>query len=291
MFAKNVQPRVLVIMPFDQKFDSLFYHGIQQVCEELEVICERVHERLFEPKSLYKIHQQITQTDLIIADVSEQTIDIFYELGYSSALGKKMIFLSKGTDSLSAKFPKLSVIVYQDAQDLHRQFKQKIVSYLGTLEERRRLGYFPLQFSLSGQILEPDRLTNLNLFVGSKGSSCFTKTRSGDPIWKKGFTVSLTINNPTNLTFDKKFELALIGERPFFIGKREKASIPLSEDEFLQNIDLEHKPISAKTWELIKIKIIPDDWPEEACHIFRCWIRLFTGVGFRDFPIKICINW
>jgi hypothetical protein len=95
---------VLVLMPFDRAFDDVYAFGIKNVCEKLQFHCERVDEQIFEGSILDRIYNQISKADLIIADLTGQNPNFFYEAGYAHATGEERNSSYKNKGRHSVRF-------------------------------------------------------------------------------------------------------------------------------------------------------------------------------------------
>lgn len=84
---------VFVLMPFHDRFEDVYKVGIKPACRDAGAYCERVDEQIFDKDVLEQIYNQIAKADLIVADMTDQNPNVFYEVGYAHALYKKVIFI------------------------------------------------------------------------------------------------------------------------------------------------------------------------------------------------------
>jgi hypothetical protein len=93
--AESVQNLfAFVLMPFDKKFDDLYKLGIKDVAAKVGVIAERVDEQKFTESMLDRIYRQIDAADVIIAEMTGQNPNVFYEVGYAHAKDKLVILIT-----------------------------------------------------------------------------------------------------------------------------------------------------------------------------------------------------
>ncbi len=104
-----------VLMPFDKSFDDLYKMGIKETAAQLDIIAERVDEQIFQEGILERIYIQIDAADIIIADMSGQNPNVFYEVGYSHAKGKICILLTSNTDDIPFDLKHHRHIVYGES--------------------------------------------------------------------------------------------------------------------------------------------------------------------------------
>ena len=107
------KPFIFVLMPFQKEFDDIYEFGIKSACYENGFYCERVDEQDFEGSILDRIYNQISKADLIIADMSNQNPNVFYETGYAHALGKRVILLTQKSANIPFDMQHYSHIVYE----------------------------------------------------------------------------------------------------------------------------------------------------------------------------------
>jgi hypothetical protein len=84
-----------VLMPFDSAFDDLYRFGIKEPAEQLGIVAERVDEQIYTESILERMYRQIDLADIIIADMSGQNPNVFYEVGYAHARLKLCILLTE----------------------------------------------------------------------------------------------------------------------------------------------------------------------------------------------------
>lgn len=83
-----------VLMPFNGRFDDLYKFGIKEPSAELGILAERVDEQLFSEGILDRIYRQIDVADIIVAEMTGQNPNVFYEVGYAHGKGKLCILLT-----------------------------------------------------------------------------------------------------------------------------------------------------------------------------------------------------
>jgi hypothetical protein len=89
-----------VLMPFDSRFDDLYRFGIKEPAEHLGIVAEQVDEQIYTESILERIYRQIDLADIIIADMSGQNPNVFYEVGYAHAKSKLCILLTENVSDI-----------------------------------------------------------------------------------------------------------------------------------------------------------------------------------------------
>lgn len=84
-----------ILMPFRPEFDDVYQLGIKEAASHVGIVAERLDEQLFGEGMLERIYRQIEAADIIIADMTGQNANVFYEVGWAHAKGKLCILLTK----------------------------------------------------------------------------------------------------------------------------------------------------------------------------------------------------
>ena len=102
-----------VLMPFDSAFDDVYSLGIKGAVAGIDgMIAERVDEQKYREGILERIYRQIEVADVIIADMSGQNPNVFYEVGYAHAKGKLCILLTSKAEDIPFDLKNRRHIVY-----------------------------------------------------------------------------------------------------------------------------------------------------------------------------------
>ena len=101
-----------VLMPFTKEFDDVYRLGIKETAATLNINAERVDEQIFQEGILERIYRQIEVADLVIADMTGQNPNVFYEVGYAHAKSKMCILMTKDADDIPFDLKHRRHIVY-----------------------------------------------------------------------------------------------------------------------------------------------------------------------------------
>lgn len=104
-----------VLMPFDKSFDDVYLLGIKETAAQLGISAERVDEQIFQEGILERIYRQIDLADLIIADMSGQNPNVFYEVGYAHAKGKLCVLMTENAEDIPFDLKHHRHIVYGES--------------------------------------------------------------------------------------------------------------------------------------------------------------------------------
>lgn len=101
-----------VLMPFHGEFDDVYRLGIKETASVLGIRAERVDEQIFNEGMLDRIYRQIEISDIVIADMSEQNANVFYEVGYAHGREKLCILLTKDAGDIPFDLKHYRHVVY-----------------------------------------------------------------------------------------------------------------------------------------------------------------------------------
>jgi hypothetical protein len=109
----SAKPTVFVLMPFDAKFDDAYELGIKAGCELAGAECIRVDEQIFTEHILEKIYAQIDRADLVIAEMTGQNANVFYEVGFAHGRGRRVLLLTQSAEDIPFDLKGYRHIVYE----------------------------------------------------------------------------------------------------------------------------------------------------------------------------------
>jgi hypothetical protein len=113
-----VTPRnVFTIMSFKREFLDVFA-SYQEVCREFQFEAERTDQSPSLERIVPRIETGIRNSAFVIADVSDLTPNVFYELGYAKGLGKQVIVTAKRGTPLPFDVGDIPAIFWEIQQDL-----------------------------------------------------------------------------------------------------------------------------------------------------------------------------
>lgn len=136
------QPKhfAFVLMPFDATFDDVYRLGIKGAVSQFDddLFAERVDEQIYREGILDRIYRQIEIADIIIADMTGQNPNVFYEVGYAHAKGKLCILLTADADDIPFDLKHQRHIVYgKSIVTLQRELEKELKWALGEIEKQR----------------------------------------------------------------------------------------------------------------------------------------------------------
>jgi hypothetical protein len=109
---------VFVLMPFADEFTDVWRLGIKPSVETLGLSCSRADDFLHTRNIMDVIRESIRRARLVIADMTTNNPNVFYELGYAHALSKPVILITRDRVSVPFDLRGVNNLEYKHASDL-----------------------------------------------------------------------------------------------------------------------------------------------------------------------------
>ena len=121
-----VTPRnVFTIMSFEKKFRDV-YETYKEVCKEFGFETERTDESVSLERIVPRVERGIRGSAFVIADVSEQSPNVFYELGFARGLGKPLIMTVRKGNKLPFDVADIPAIEWKILEDLREGLRKRL---------------------------------------------------------------------------------------------------------------------------------------------------------------------
>lgn len=98
---ENKPKKCFVLIPFADEYEEIFQHAIKAAAEEKGYTCERMKEIAGPINIVNEIVSNIFEADLIVADLSGQNANVYYELGVAHSVpppNKSIMIAAKDED-------------------------------------------------------------------------------------------------------------------------------------------------------------------------------------------------
>lgn len=124
---ENLDLFAFVLMPFSSDFDDIYRIGIKETAIDMGIKAERVDEQLYSEEIIQRIYRQIDLADIVIADMTGQNANVFYEVGYAHAKDKITILLTKNVEDIPFDLRNRRHVVYGNSiQNLRDELKNEL---------------------------------------------------------------------------------------------------------------------------------------------------------------------
>jgi hypothetical protein len=125
---------IFVIMQYTEPYESLYKEVIEPVCEEFHLHAIRA-DNMFSDKGivLQDIIQGIIDSRIIVAEITPENANVYYELGYAHALQKSTILLAEKGYPLPFDIQGYRTIFYEDTIRGKNEVEENLRRYLDAI--------------------------------------------------------------------------------------------------------------------------------------------------------------
>jgi nucleoside 2-deoxyribosyltransferase len=121
------EPQVFVIMKFgDDELDSAYEGVMKPIIEEFGLRAVRIDEIQDSGKITDQILEYIASSKYVLADLTGERPNCYYECGFAHALGKELIFTIKGNQGVHFDLAGYRFITWNTEADLRRKLRQRL---------------------------------------------------------------------------------------------------------------------------------------------------------------------
>lgn len=127
-----------VIMEFSERFNKIYNKVIRPTCENQDILCIRVDEICSPGKITSDILEAIKEVDIIIAEISPNNANVFFELGYAIAFDKPIIPLVNGSERNKLPFDiyDIRTIFYENSEEGINLAITRLSNFLSKTKEK-----------------------------------------------------------------------------------------------------------------------------------------------------------
>ncbi|RZI40514.1 hypothetical protein EGT07_23010 [Herbaspirillum sp. HC18] len=260
------KPFCFVVMPFASEFDDIYQFGIKGACEDAGVYCERVDEQVFTESMLERIFNQISRADLIVADMTGKNPNVFYEVGYAHALGKRTVLLTQDANDIPFDLKHFPHIVYGGRINDLRPGLAKRIKHLAFDKPSQK------EYELGLEVYWRDQSL-------SNGDVIARFNRYELP------NTDLTIHNTSTISYAPgEFQVAVIAPKSFDGGGRNAKLVALPDGRQMHLLTVEETLFPGsfcKVWFLLTSN------DAAGLNDVPLTIRVLSKAGYRDFPLRL----
>ena len=127
--------KVFTIMSFKNEYKDV-YEIFKLICEKNDYITDRTDEDLNLSPITSRILDGIKQSDFVIADVTEMSPNVFYEIGYAKGINRNVIITAKKGVDLPFDIKDFPVIFY-DRLNLKETLEPKLDKLISSLKIKK----------------------------------------------------------------------------------------------------------------------------------------------------------
>jgi nucleoside 2-deoxyribosyltransferase len=165
MDIKHIQPQVYVLMPFRDEYEPV-YETLKDAARISGMTCTRSDKNPKIGNIIHNIIRGIYESDVVIADITGNNPNVFYELGVANALSKPCPMIRcRSADPFPFDVTSYTILQYENSTVGLKNLKEKLVSLLQTEEDIAH----PVNDALE-TIIQRTRLVTYILYGASGGA-------------------------------------------------------------------------------------------------------------------------
>lgn len=123
--------KVFCIMSFDKSYDNV-YKSYEKVCRKNDLEAVRTDHTTDLQSITKRILEGIEKSDFVLADVSEMSPNVFYEIGYAKGLKRPVIITAKKGTEIPFDIKDLPIIFYKNlnSKSLKQDLEPILTKYI-----------------------------------------------------------------------------------------------------------------------------------------------------------------
>lgn len=133
--VEAIKPKAFIVMQFSDDFNKLYTEVIKPVCENFGLECERADEFYTSTPIIADIIKSLNDCSIIIAEISPDNPNVFYEVGYAHAINKPTILLCdrKKREKLPFDISGFRTLFYEDSISGKTTVEKNLESFLKSM--------------------------------------------------------------------------------------------------------------------------------------------------------------
>ncbi|MCK5122060.1 MAG: hypothetical protein KAQ91_08750 [Methylococcales bacterium] len=114
--VRSLNPKAFVVMQFSDEYNALFNEVIKPICVEFNYDVIRADDMYTTGLIIEDITRAIKDSSLVIADITPNNANVYYEVGYAHGINKPTILLSdKNRDKLPFDISGFRLLFYDNS--------------------------------------------------------------------------------------------------------------------------------------------------------------------------------
>jgi hypothetical protein len=122
--------RIFVVMPFSREFDDVFFLGIQDVGQKLGFVVERADLIEHTKEIMGVITDRIKRADVVIADITNDNTNVYYEIGLAHANHTPTILIMRSGGQIPFDLRAFNVLFYENVTRLREALTRRLQSVM-----------------------------------------------------------------------------------------------------------------------------------------------------------------
>lgn len=129
---------VFVLMPFAEQYRAFYEDVIKKTLENMNLVCKRADDFFESSVIMNDIMQCIYQAEIIIADFSGRSPNVFFEVGIAHALGKSVILITQDLEDVPPRLQIVRCHIYKDDLDSAKKLPKVLRNAIRDVQGKTR---------------------------------------------------------------------------------------------------------------------------------------------------------
>jgi hypothetical protein len=130
-----VKPKIFIVMQFTKEYNELFEDVIKPITEQAGFECIRADEFYTSTPIIKDIIESIQDSAAIIAEITPDNPNVFYEIGYSHAINKPTILLcDRKREKLPFDISSFRTLFYENTIAGKKKVEESLKKYLQNIK-------------------------------------------------------------------------------------------------------------------------------------------------------------
>lgn len=131
----SIKPKIFVVMQFTKEYNELFEDVIKPISESAGFECIRADEFYTSTPIIKDIIESIQDSTAIIAEITPDNPNVFYEIGYSHAINKPTILLcDRKREKLPFDVSSFRTLFYENTIAGKKKVEESLKKYLQNIK-------------------------------------------------------------------------------------------------------------------------------------------------------------
>lgn len=133
--VKSIKPSAFIVMQFSKNYDELYEEVIRPTCEKYGFECIRADEIYTNGQIIEDVLSSIRNANLVIADITPDNPNVFYELGYAHGINKPAILLcDRQREKLPFDISGTRAIFYDNSISRKTKVEEALLKHLANIK-------------------------------------------------------------------------------------------------------------------------------------------------------------
>lgn len=133
----NKKPTAFVVMEFSSPYNDVYSEVIKNICDEQGLKVFRIDEQKGPGIIISDINKAIIEAKLIIADISPNNPNVFYEVGYAHAFNKPTILVAEKGRELPFDVSPFRTLFYENTILGKRKLEEGLSQHINAILSER----------------------------------------------------------------------------------------------------------------------------------------------------------